>query len=161
MAFDTFVKIDGIDGESSDEKYSDWIEILSCDVKVAQKVSNTASSVGGASAERADFSDFGFVKQLDSASPKIAIACAAGTHIDTIVITFCRAGEEKIKFMEYRLTNCIISEVAMIAQGDFPAEKVKINFGKIEWSYIKQRRAGGVAAGNIEGGWDRQRNCKV
>lgn len=123
MAFDAFVKIDGIDGESTDEKHSGWIEILSCDVKVTQRVYRTASSAGGASAEKADLSDFGFVKQLDSASPKLAIACAAGKHINTIVIVFCRAGAEKIQFMEYRLTNCIISEVAMIAQGDFPAEK--------------------------------------
>ena len=27
MAFDAFLKIDGIPGESSDEKHADWIEI--------------------------------------------------------------------------------------------------------------------------------------
>jgi type VI protein secretion system component Hcp len=63
--------------------------------------------------------------------------------------------------MEYKLTNCIISEVAMVAQGAFPAEKIKINYGKINWCYIKQNRAGGGIAGNIISGWDRQRNCKV
>ena len=28
MAFDAFIKIDGIDGESTDEKHSDWIEVI-------------------------------------------------------------------------------------------------------------------------------------
>jgi len=161
MAFDAFVKIDGIEGESTDDKHQGWIEVLSCDVKVSQKVSSTASSAGGGSAERADFSDFSFVKQIDSASPKLAIACAGGTHIDTIVIEFCRAGNEKIKYMEYKLANCLISEVAMVAQGAFPAEKIKVNYGKINWCYMKQNRAGGGAAGNIAGGWDRQKNCKA
>ncbi|MCP3928521.1 MAG: type VI secretion system tube protein Hcp [Bacteroidetes bacterium] len=161
MAFDGFIKIDGIDGESTDDKHAEWIEILSCDVKVSQKVSDTVSSAGGASAERADFSDFSFVKQVDSASPRLVLACADGTHIDKIVIEFCRAGTDKIKFMEYKLSNCIISEVSMVAQGDFPVEKVNINYGKIEWSYTQQKRAGGGAAGNVAGGWDRQRNCKA
>jgi len=77
------------------------------------------------------------------------------------VIEFCRAGNEKIKYMEYKLANCLISEVAMVAQGAFPAEKIKVNYGKINWCYMKQNRAGGGAAGNIAGGWDRQKNCKA
>ena len=31
MAFDAFLKIDGIPGESTDDKHKDWIEILSFD----------------------------------------------------------------------------------------------------------------------------------
>ena len=29
MAFDTFMKVDGIPGESQDDKHKDWIELLS------------------------------------------------------------------------------------------------------------------------------------
>ena len=29
MAFDAFLKIEGIDGESTDDKHQKWIEILS------------------------------------------------------------------------------------------------------------------------------------
>jgi type VI secretion system secreted protein Hcp len=161
MAFDAFIKIDGIDGESTDGKHNGWIELLSCGVTVAQKVSESASTAGGASSERADFTDFSLVKQIDSSSPKLTLSCAAGTHINNIVIDFCRAGTEKTKFMEYRLSNCIISKVEMVAQGEFPVEKVTINFGKIQWAYTKQNRQGGGAMGNIAAGWDRQRNCQV
>lgn len=58
MAFDAFIKIDGIDGESTDEKHTNWIEALDFGTGVRQKVSRTASSAGGASAERADFREF-------------------------------------------------------------------------------------------------------
>ena len=161
MAFDTFIKIDGIEGESSDDKHAGWIEVTSFNTGLSQITSATASSVGGASAERADFHDFSFTKQLDKASPKLALACADGTHIDSIIVEICRAGTEKVKFMEYKMTNCIIGSVKTVGGGEFPSEKVGIDFGKVQWAYTVQKRQGGGAAGNIAGGWDLQKNCKV
>ncbi len=162
MAFDAFIKIDGIEGESSDDAHEGWIEALYFKTGLNQKISSTASSAGGASAERASFKDFVFTKQLDKSSPKLALACAAGTHIDNITVEICRAGGEKVKFMEYRLTNCLISEIVS-GGGEkiFPAETFKINFGKIEWRYIQQKRQGGGAAGSIASGWNLEKNCKI
>jgi type VI secretion system secreted protein Hcp len=80
--FDAFVKIDGIEGESTDAKHQGWIELVRFGIGVKQTISSTVSSAGGASAERADFSDFILRKYLDKSSPKLALACAAGTHID-------------------------------------------------------------------------------
>jgi type VI secretion system secreted protein Hcp len=166
MAFDAFLKIDGIEGESTDDKHKGWIEITSFDIGVTQRSSATASSAGGGSTERADFNDFTISKDLDKASPKLALSCAAGTHINNIVVEICRAGDEKVKFMEYKMTNCIISNVSASGSdagkdGAFPSESVSINYGKITWNYVQQSRAGGGPAGNIMSGWDLQKNCKV
>jgi type VI secretion system secreted protein Hcp len=161
MAFDTFIKIDGIEGESTDDKHAGWIEVATFNAGLSQRTSATASSVGGASAERADFDDFSITKQLDKASPKLALACADGTHINTIIVEICRAGAEKVKYMEYKMSNCIISSVKTSGGGDFPTEVVSINYGKMEWAYTVQKRQGGGAAGNVAGGWDLQKNCKV
>lgn len=46
MAFDAFLKIDGIPGESTDDKHKEWIEIASYRQGVSQPASATASSVG-------------------------------------------------------------------------------------------------------------------
>ena len=161
MSFDAFIKIDNIEGESADEKHQGWIEVIRYGMSLKQTVSRTASSVGGATAERAAFEDFNFIKELDKATAKLALACADGTHIDNIVIEVCRAGTDKLKFMEYKLTNCILSKIATKSGGAFPYEKVSINYGKIEWVYTLQKRAGGSAAGNVAAGWDLQRNCKA
>jgi len=32
MSFDAFIKIDGIEGESTDDKHQGWIEILHCEM---------------------------------------------------------------------------------------------------------------------------------
>ena len=167
MAFDVFVKIDGIEGESTDYKHAGWIEIeaIRFGSGVTQPASTTASSAGGAGAERADFSDFTIRKLLDKTSPKLTLACAAGTHINKIVVELCRAGTDKIKFMSYTLMNCLISRVTTTSGSDtvqgFPAETVQINFGKIEWCYTLQNRRDGGAAGNVATGWDLQKNCKL
>jgi type VI secretion system secreted protein Hcp len=162
MAFDAFLKIDGIDGESTDGNHQGWIEVRSCDNKISQTVSTTASSAGGATTGRANFQDLRITKLLDKASPKLAIACADGTHINTVIIKFCRSGTEKIKFMEIKLTNCIISDYARIADGrDFPIEGISFNFGRIEYAYVLQNRKGGGAGSNIASGWDVQKLCKI
>ncbi len=161
MSFDGFMKIDGIEGESTDDKHQGWIEVLYFETKTNQKISSTASSAGGASAERADFKDFVFLKQLDKASPKLALACAAGTHIDEIVVELCRAGTDKVNYMTYKLINCLVSEINTKGGDDFPKELLKVNFGRIEWIYTQQKRQGGGAAGNIAAGWDLEKNCKL
>jgi type VI secretion system secreted protein Hcp len=161
MAFDAFIKIDGIDGESTDDKHAGWIEMISYNAGLSQSTSATASSVGGASSERADFDNFSFAKQLDKASPKLALACADGTHIANVLVEICRAGTEKVKFMEYKMTNCIVSSVKTMGGGEFPTENVAIDFGKIQWAYTQQKRQGGGASGNVPAGWDLEKNCKV
>ena len=161
MAFDAFVQIDGIDGESTDSKYPGWIEVVFYGANMSQTISTTASSAGGASTERIDFDEFIFTKLVDTASPRLVLACAAGTHIDSITVELCRAGSEKIKFMSYQMTNCIISSITTTGGGAFPHETIGVNFGKIEWSYTRQNRTGGDATGNVASGWDLQRNCAV
>lgn len=165
MAFDAFLKIDGIPGESTDDKHKDWIEVLSYSHGVNQRASGSASTAGGATAERADFGDFSIVKALDKASPKIFEACSTGKHITTVTVELCRAGGDKVKYMEYKLSNCIVSSYRPggSAQGGetLPLEEVSFNYGKIELSYTQQKRADGSGGGQVAAGWDLEKNVKV
>jgi type VI secretion system secreted protein Hcp len=165
MAFDAFLKVDGIPGESTDDAHADQIEVLSFSSGVSQTSSASASSGGGASSERADFQDFSIVKALDKASPKLAVACADGTHISEVVLELCRAGGDKLKYMEYKLSDCIVSSVRPggSAQGGetLPLEEVSFNYGKIEWIYTQQKRADGTGGGNVAAGWDLEKNVKI
>jgi type VI secretion system secreted protein Hcp len=165
MAFDAFLKIDGIPGESSDDRHKDWIELLSYNYSVTQRSSGSASTAGGASAERASFSDFSVVKALDKASPKLFEACATGRHIPTVIVELCRAGGDKLKYMEYKLSNVIISSSrpggTSHAGETLPLEEVDFNFGKIELSYTQQKREDGSGGGQVAAGWNLETNKKV
>jgi type VI secretion system secreted protein Hcp len=118
LFFSAFLKIDGIEGESTDEKHTGWIEIIRYGIGIRQEVSTTASSSGGACAERTEFSDFKIRKLLDKSSPKMALLCAAGTHINEVAIELCRAGTAKQPYMVYTMNNCIISRVITTSGSD-------------------------------------------
>jgi type VI secretion system secreted protein Hcp len=165
MAFDAFLKIDGIPGESTDEKHKDWIDVLSYGFGIQQPATVSASTSGAATAGRAHFQDFSVTKPSDRASPKLALACADGTHIKAVTLELCRAGGDKAKYMEYKLTNCIVSSYhdggSAGGAESGPIEAISFNYGKIEWTYIQQKRADGSGGGQVTAGWDVQMNKKA
>jgi type VI secretion system secreted protein Hcp len=164
MPFDGFLKLDGIDGESNDAKHKNEIEILSYHWGVSQSVTGTASSTGTFSGQRCDIAPLSVVKQLDKSSPKLFQACAAADPIKSAILTLCRAGGDKQQYMEYKLSDVIISSVrtggASEGEGGVPTEEVGLNFGKVELKYT-QIGNDGKPAGNQTGGWDLKQNCKV
>jgi len=161
MAVDAFLKIDGIKGESTDKKFKDQIEILSYSHGLSMPTTGTASSVGGGTSGRCDHQNFSIVKELDLASPLLAQKCCEGLHIKEVVLTLCRAGGEKLPFMEYKMTNVIVAGVQPggSSQGEgVPQEEVSFNYGKIEWTYTQQKRKGGGGGGNTQGSWNLEEN---
>ncbi len=70
-----------------------------------------------------------------------------------------------MKYMEYKLTNCIISSYhdggSSGGAETLPVEAVAFNYGKIEWIYTQQKRADGSGGGQVVAGWDLQTNKKV
>ncbi|MDR1227888.1 MAG: type VI secretion system tube protein Hcp [Azoarcus sp.] len=166
MAFDAFIKIDGIPGESTDDAHKDWIEVKSYHHKIEQPASATASSVGGASAERVNHAPFEFTHLLDKASPKLYDAANTGKHIKEITFELCRAGGDKVKYMEVTLEQALISTVepggsAANDEDEFPSEKVSITYGRIKWKYTQQKRADGAGGGNVIAGWDLTANKTI
>ena len=129
---DTFMKIDGIPGESTDSKHKDWIELTKVEHDFQQPSSATASSAGGATSERVNMNDLAVQKALDKASAKIYEACCNGKHIKEVTIEMCRAGGDQLKYMEIKLEEVIVSGVELKKDGEFPAEKISFNFGKIK-----------------------------
>jgi type VI secretion system secreted protein Hcp len=78
MAFDAFLKIEGIDGESLEKNHKDEIEIESFSWGATQQ---GASSHGtGAGAGKVSMQDFHFVMRHNSASPTLFLFCANGKH---------------------------------------------------------------------------------
>jgi len=163
--FDAFLKIDGIPGESTDDVHKEWIEILSYSHGITQPTSSTASSAGGAGAERCQHQDFVIVKYLDMASPKLYEYCSSGKHVKEVILELWRAGGDKVKYMEVKMEEVIISSVALGGNGkggdSLPTESVSFNYGRIKWTYTQQKRKDGAKGGNVAGGWDLTANKVV
>ena len=157
LAFDCFMKIDGIPGESTDDKHKDWIEIFAFNHGISQP----GTVVGGPTSERCDHEDFSIVKTLDKATPKLFLACCNGQHIMEVTLELCRAGGDKQKFMEYKFQDLIISSVkpsaGTVSGQPLPLEQVSFNYGKIEWNYTIID-VYGKPSGNIITSWDLMTN---
>jgi type VI secretion system secreted protein Hcp len=158
MAFDTFLKISDIPGESTDDKHKDWIEITSFSHGVDQPYSDTASSAGGATAERADFDSFTITKEVDIASPKLYEASFTGKHLKEVIIEACRSGTDKQKYLEIKMEQVLITSYRQNGGDSFPTEYVSFRPGKITMTYVKQQRDGGQMGGNVVTGWDLTQN---
>lgn len=164
MAFDAFLKIATVPGESTDDKHKEWIEVLSFSWGAHQTGGGGASAGGAHTKGRVDISDFSVVKQLDKASPKLFLSCATGEHVSDVTLELCRAGGDKQKYMTYKMSDVLVSSVrpggsAHGGEG-LPLEEVSFNFSKVQLEYIPID-AKGKPQGTVPAGWDLSKNVKV
>jgi type VI secretion system secreted protein Hcp len=156
MAIDVYLQIDGIKGESMDDKHKDWIECTSVNWGVMQPRSATASTGGGHTAERCEHKEIELSKLADLASPILLQTCSAGKTIPKAKFEFMRAdGQgERIKYFEIELENVLIGKVIpKVKEGSILTEEIGLKFSKVKWKYTQQKVSGG-AGGNTSGGWD-------
>ena len=157
MAVDVYLQIEGIKGESQDDKHKDWIEVTGIHWGVHQPMSATASTGGGHTAERAELSDISFSKLSDMSTPLLLQNCASGKTLPKAKLEFFRAdgNGDRIKYFDIELENVLIGMVTPHLGGvdSFLSEHVNLKFSKVKWKYTQQKIGGG-AGGNTAGGWD-------
>ena len=156
MAFDAFLKIDGIEGESPDDKHKGEIELMSFTWGASQ--SGTAGYGGGAGAGRVNMQDFTCTKRFDKATPKLMLACCNGKHIPKALVTVRKAGEEQQEYLKITFSDVLVSSLEAGGSGsdEIPLETLALNYGKIELEY-KEQKIDGTLGGTIKAHWDVER----
>ena len=107
MAYDAFLKLDGIEGESNDKAHKGEIEISSYSWGVAN--SGSFSHGGGGGEGKATFQDLHFGMPMSKASPKLMSSCATGKHIPSAVLTCRKAGGTQTEFLKIKLADVLVS----------------------------------------------------
>jgi type VI secretion system secreted protein Hcp len=139
-AFDAFLEIDGIQGETEDPRHKDTIEIYSFSWGISQTGSASGGSGGGAG--KAIFQDIHFSTSISKASPKLMLACATGQHIPFVMFFVHRAGEAQ-PYLTIKLENVLVSSYqtggSAGATGDsIPTDQLSMNFTNIKFEYTAQ-----------------------
>jgi len=116
MAFDSFLKLDGIKGESADAKHKGEIDILAFSFGATQ--TGTHGSGGGGGAGKVQVHDIHFKKKVDSSSPLLFLNCASGAHIKEANFVVRKAGGQQLEFLKIKLTDVLISSVKPHGQGE-------------------------------------------
>ena len=158
MAFDAFLKIEGVEGESTDEKHRGEIEILSFSWGASQTGAHAFGGGGGAG--KVSIQDFNFTKFIDKASPALMQRCCNGTHLPSAILTCRKAGGENspLDFMKVTMTYVLVSSYAAGGSGQsdaLPLDQVSLSFVKIEQEVLQVNSDGtaiGKATGSCGGG---------
>jgi len=165
MAVDYFLKIDGIKGESEDEKHKDEIDII--DFEWSEQQSGSFGQGGGGGAGKVRMENFKFRTLLNAASPALMQACAEGKHIKDASFTCRKAGGGQKDFYKVTMEDIIVSSCQISGGQDIegslkgnPIEEVTLNFAKIKWEYHPQKNDGALASAKT-GGYDLKKNKRV
>lgn len=159
-AVDYFLKVDGIDGESSDSKHKNEIEVESWSWGETQ--TGTHGAGGGGGAGKVAMQDFHFVMRVNKASPKLMLACATGEHIKVAKLTCRKAGGEQQEYMVVTMSDLLVSsyQTGGAASDSVPIDQISLNFGKIEYEY-KPQKADGSLDSPVKTGYDLAARKKV
>jgi type VI secretion system secreted protein Hcp len=121
--------------------------------------STTISSVtGGAGAGKVKFNEFTIKKTVDTASPKLFEAMAAGAHYKKVILTVRQAGAKEA-YYEIRFDTVFVTKIDNSGTNPtVPEETVSFVFGKME-TVARGQKAGEVEA-PVQAGWDQIANKK-
>jgi len=149
-AVDYFLKIDGIQGDSRDNRHKAEIDIES--FSWAETQSGTFAGGGGVGAGKVSVQDFHFTMPVNKASPALFLACAQGDHIKNAILTCRKAGREE--FMKITMNDVLVSSFQIGGVGGVvPTDQISLNFTKIEIEYEEQD-ATGKLVGSIKKWFD-------
>jgi type VI secretion system secreted protein Hcp len=163
VAFDAFIKLDGIPGESLDSKHKDEIAVLSFSFGVTQSGLAAGGPGGGAGAGKAQFQDFFFSANTQRSTPKLMQACASGEHVKTATLTVRKAGAGQQEYFKVTLSDVVVSsfQTGGSPQGEAgPMDSVGLNFAKIQVQYSPTTPKGTLGP-PVTGGWDLKKNVKI
>jgi type VI secretion system secreted protein Hcp len=129
---DFFLKLEGIDGESTDDRHKGQIEILSFSFGVDQP--GTSASGGGGGAGKATFSDMHFSTHASKASPKLFLFCATGQHIPSATFVVHRPGGDTNAYYKVVLQDVMVTSWQSGASdgSGIPLEQISVNFAGIK-----------------------------
>jgi type VI secretion system secreted protein Hcp len=161
MAYDAFLKIDGIQGDSLDFFHKDEINITSFSWGSSRAGARGAGGGGGDG--KVSFQDIHFSKFVDKSSPVLMRSCASGTHYKTALLTLRKAGGDPTAvetgvFYKIVLTDVLISSYqtggglqndgtfSPLGDGaDAPEDQFSLNFGTVNLTVVSQNPTGDLS----------------
>src|SRR4051812_1719274 len=140
MAFDTYLKIEGVDGEVTATGMEKQIEIYSFSWGASNPVSVASSGGHGLTAGRVSISSFNIMKKSDKASTTLFQACATGKNFPKASVIMRKAGGDagQSPFLQYDFETIMVESIQWSGSSggdDTPTESVSLAFAKVAITY--------------------------
>jgi type VI secretion system secreted protein Hcp len=148
---DMFLWVDGIPGESRDDKHRDYIDVMAYHDGVSRP--GRSFPVSGGPEPVADHADLTVIKPIDKASPKLFLACCNGQHFKQVRFDVFRTGGAPTRIIGYTMTDVIITSVkpvgSSIGATPYLMEEVGFNYAQIEVRYTEVDTVTGKPKGDV------------
>jgi type VI secretion system secreted protein Hcp len=143
MGADFLLMIDGIKGESVQDKHKDEIEVESFSWGATQQGAHGGGGGGGGG--KVSFQDLHFTSRVGKHSPLLVKACATGQHIKKAVLTVRKSGGDQQEYYKVTLEDLLVSSYqsgGSEGSNALPVDQFALNFAKIEFAYCPQKPDG-------------------
>ncbi len=152
MAIAYFLKLDGIQGECTQSKHKDEIDILNW----SWGATNPVTPVGaGMSAGKVAMVDLHITKRVDKSSPKLLGLIVSGKHIGNAVLTCAKSTGDKTAgdFLTLKLEEAFVSsfQTGGGSGQEVETESITLAYGKITYDYKQQDKAGTLTSAGTVG----------
>lgn len=144
MAVDYFLKLDGIQGESTDDKHKNEITILSWSWGASQ-ISSVAGT-GGSGAGKASLSDFSVMAYFDKSTPLFFKHVCAGTHIKTGEMSAIKSGSDGKPYLKVDFKELFVTNLQISASSEIPSVSITFSYNEIKIDYSEQNEAGNLTS---------------
>ena len=150
-----FLAIDGIPGESTDDKHKDEIEVESFSWG---EMGVPPSAGGGGPTGPVQMQGFTFSMRVSKASPLLFLAAATNQHFSTAVVTV-RATDAQSEFLTWTLSDVFVSDFRTSGStaGAAVTETATLAFAKIQTEY-RELLPTGQPGPSVTAGWDLAQN---
>ncbi|MCV2348289.1 Hcp family type VI secretion system effector [Paucibacter sp. Y2R2-4] len=152
MSIDFYLKVDGVDGESTHIEHAGEIALLNWSWGV-RSGSASASATGVATGPgKTSPGDFVFSHIYDKASPLLAKHCVSGKVLKVLKLSARKSGDGQKDFLLITMKDVLLTSVAPAANADGEIlEEVHCTYRDIEFAYKPMDKTGGLGAPVIFG----------
>ena len=138
-AVDYFLKIDGVEGESTDSRHKGEIEIESWSWGVTQ----STSGAGGSRAGKPCVSPMSFSKPVDKATPPLMANAVSGMVIPKAILIGRKAGKDQQEYLKLELKNVMVTSYQTGGSNtSLPVDQFSLNFASMTVEYKPQNPDG-------------------
>ena len=161
MASDYLLELDGIKGESRDDKHKDTLEIESFSWGATNQ--GSFASGGGGGAGKVSFQDIHFTTRVNKSSPILMLSCATGQHIKKATLFVRKAGGDQQDYYTVTMTDLLVSSYQSSGSNGsdaLPVDQFSLNFSSIKYEYKPQKPDGSLDSA-VTAGYDLKANKKL
>jgi type VI secretion system secreted protein Hcp len=156
-----YLQVTGISGESKNPQHFGWIDAVAYQWSTTRPSRTFPTGAGGS----ATLGDLVVIKPVDTATPKLFLACCQGPHFTQVTLEAWNTATPPVSIFRIILTDAMITSVKPVSNNsyagqEFMMEEVSFDYSKIEVDYTPVDAAGNPGD-MIRAQWDQLQGAGV